>query len=205
MRLFRPRISKRSWQKILLFCFSVVFALLLGEFALQFALDSIHNKSYYFMPPRHKAVFKPQPGIMPGISGDSNFYTNSNGVRGDEFTAQDAYRILAIGGSTTECSYLDQSETWTQLLQEHLNRNATNQKVWVGNAGLSGATTRHHLVAMQYYPFREMKIDAVILLMGINDLSVRLSHDNDYDPNFLNNPEVKKELLYRTFNGTYHL
>jgi len=205
MRLFKLQISKRSWQKILLFCFSVVFALLLGESALQFALDSIHQKGYYFMPPRHKAVFRPQPSIMPGISGDSNFYTNSNGVRGDEFTPQDTYRIMAIGGSTTECSYLDQPETWTNLLQETLNRNTRNQKVWVGNAGLSGTTTRHHLVAMQYLPLREMKINAVILLIGINDLSVRLSRDKDYDPNFLEKPEVKKELLYRTFSGTYNL
>jgi len=205
MRLFKPQISKRSWQKILLFCFSVVFALLLGEFTLQFALESRHNKGYYFMPPRHKVVFRPQPSIMPGISGDSNFYTNSNGVRGDEFTAQDTYRIMAIGGSTTECSYLDQPETWTNLLQETLNRDTRNQKVWVGNAGLSGTTTRHHLVAMQYLPLREMKINAVILLIGINDLSVRLSRDKDYDPNFLEKPEVKKELLYRTFSGTYHL
>jgi len=205
MRLFNRQISKRSWQKILLFCFSVVFALLLGESALQFAINSIQNKGYYFMPPRHKAVFRPQPSIMPGVSGDSNFYTNSNGVRGDEFTAQDTYRILAIGGSTTECSYLDQPETWTNLLQETLNRNTRNQKVWVGNAGLSGTTTRHHLVAMQYLPVREMKINAVILLIGINDLSVRLSRDKDYDPNFLEKPEVKKELLYRTFSGTYHL
>jgi lysophospholipase L1-like esterase len=205
MRLFKLQISKRSWQKILLFCFSVVFALLLGETALQFALDSIHNNGYYFMPPRHKAVFKPQPNIMPGISGDSYFYTNSNGVRGDEFTPQDTYRIMAIGGSTTECSYLDQPETWTNLLQETLNRNTRNQKVWVGNAGLSGTTTRHHLVAMQYLPLREMKINAVILLIGINDLSVRLSRDKDYDPNYLEKPEVKKELLYRTFSGTYNL
>jgi lysophospholipase L1-like esterase len=157
------------------------------------------------MPPRHKVIFRPQPGIMPGVSGDSNFYINSNGVRGDEFTAQDTYRIMAVGGSTTECSYLDQPETWTQLLQETLNRNTRNQKVWVGNGGLSGTTTRHHLVAMQYLPLREMKINAVILLIGINDLSVRLSHDKDYDPNFLEKPEIKKELLYRTFSGTYHI
>src|SRR5215467_5721639 len=164
MKLFKLQISKRSWQKILLFCFSMVFALLLGESALQFALNSIYNKGYYLMPPHHKVVFRPRPGIMPGVSGDSNFTTNSNGIRGDEFTAQDTYRIMAIGGSTTECSYLDQPETWTQLLLETLNRNTRNQKIWVGNCGLSGTTTRHHLVAMQYLPLREMKINAVILL-----------------------------------------
>ena len=205
MKLFKPQFQPRIFQRLLLSGVSAVIALLICEASLQFVLPSMRGKGYYFMPPNHRTVFRPQPSIMPGISGDSNFYTNSNGVRGDEFTAQDTYRIMAIGGSTTECSYLDQPETWTNLLQETLNRDTRNQKVWVGNAGLSGTTTRHHLVAMQYLPLREMKINAVILLIGINDLSVRLSRDKDYDPNFLEKPEVKKELLYRTFSGTYHL
>jgi len=205
MKLFKPQFRTLIFQRLLLSGVSSVIALLICEAALQFALPSMRGKGYYFMPPNHRTLFRPRPGIMPGISGDSNFVTNSNGVRGDEFPTQDSYRILAVGGSTTECSYLDQPETWTHLLQETLNRNTWSQKIWVGNAGLSGTTTRHHLVAMQYLPLREMKINAVILLIGINDLSVRLSHDKDYDPNFLEKPEVKKELLYRTFSGTYHL
>jgi lysophospholipase L1-like esterase len=205
MKLLKPRFRTLIFQRLLLSGVSSVIALLICEAALQFALPSMRGKGYYFMPPNHRTLFRPRPGIMPGISGDSNFVTNSNGIRGDELTTQDSYRILAVGGSTTECSYLDQSETWTHLLQENLNRNTRNQKVWVGNGGLSGTTTRHHLVAMQYLPLREMKINAVILLIGINDLSLRLSHDKDYDPNFLEKPEVKKELLYRTFSGTYQL
>ncbi len=205
MKLFKLQIPKQIAQKILLFCCSVAFTLLLGEGVLQIALNSIHNRGFYFMPPRYKAVFRPDPGIMPGISGDSNFYTNSNGVRGGEFTSQDTYRFLAVGGSTTQCLYLNQNETWTHLVQEILNRNMRNQKIWVGNGGLSGATTRHHLIAMQNLPLRETKITAVILLVGINDLSRRLSHDKDYDPDFLGKPEVEKELLYQTFTGTYHI
>jgi lysophospholipase L1-like esterase len=192
-------------RKILLLCCSLACALLLGEVALRFAVYSIHNNGYYFMPPRLNAVFRPHPGIMPGIYGDSNFHTNSSGIRGDEFTDQDAYRFLAIGGSTTQCSYLDQTETWTHLVQGALNRNTQRKKIWVGNGGVSGVTARHHLVAMQHLPLREMKINAVILLVGINDLSWRLSHDKDYNPDFLGNSEVKKELLYQTFTGTYHL
>src|SRR5215510_2655529 len=150
MKLFKPQFQKLIFQRLLLSGFSAVIALLIGEAVLQFALSSISSKGYYFMPPNHRTVFRPRPGIMPGISGDSNFVTNSNGIRGDEFTTQDTYRILAVGGSTTECSYLDQSETWTHLLQENLSGNTRNQKAWVGDAGLSGTTTRHHLVAMQH-------------------------------------------------------
>jgi len=192
MKLFKPQFRTLIFQKFLLSGGSSVIALLMCEAALQFALPSMRGKGYYFMPPNHRTLFRPRPGIMPGISGDSNFVTNSNGIRGDEFTTQDSYRILAVGGRTTECSYLDQSETWTHLLQENLSGNTRNQKVWVGDAGLSGTTSRHHLVAMQHLPLREMKINAVILLIGINDLSVRLSHDKDYVPNFLEKPEVKK-------------
>ncbi len=205
MNLFGLQISKQRLHNLLVFCFSMMFALLLGEAALQFALDSIYSKGYYFIPPNHKTVFKPSQSIMPGISGDSNYTTNSDGIRGDEFSSQDAYRILAIGGSTTQCSYLDQTETWAHLLQDTLNKNTQDQKVWVGNGGVSGATSRHHLIAMQHLPLTKMKIGAVILLVGINDLSKRLSHDKDYDPNFLEKPAVKEELLHQTFSGTYHL
>src|SRR5215510_14374570 len=205
MKLFKLRFRELIFRRILLSGASAVITLLLCEAALQYALPSIHSKGYYFMPPNYRTVFRPHPGIMPGVSGDSKFDTNSNGIRGDEFTTQDTYRILAIGGSTTQCAYLDQPETWTRLLQEALNKDTQNQRVWVGNGGFSGTTTRHHLIAMQHPPLRKMKINAVILLIGINDLSVRLSHDKDYDPNFLEKPEVKKELLYRTFSGTYHL
>jgi lysophospholipase L1-like esterase len=58
-------------------------------------------------------------------------------------------------------------------------------------------------MALQHIPLKEMKIDAVILLMGINDFSKRLSHDKDYDPDFLGRLEAKKELLAETFRGTY--
>ncbi len=187
----------------MLLCFSAAVALLLCEATLQFALSSMQGKGYYIWPPNHKTIFKPNQEVIPGISGDSLFVTNSHGIRGDEMGPQHTYRILAIGGSTTQCSLLDQSETWTCLLQEKLNGPASHQKVWVGNGGVSGTTTRHHLMALQYLPVRELKIDAVILLMGINDLTRRLARGKSYDSDFLERPETKKELLAQTFTGTF--
>ncbi|MFC1823874.1 SGNH/GDSL hydrolase family protein [Thermodesulfobacteriota bacterium] len=109
---------------------------------------------------------------------------------------------MALGGSTTECLYLDQSETWTSLLQETLNGATQNQSVWVGNAGMSGRTTRHHLMAFQYMPFGEFKIDAVILLIGFNDFTQRLARGNQYDRNFLESSKAKKKLMTETFTGS---
>jgi lysophospholipase L1-like esterase len=148
-------------------------------------------------------VFNPYPDVMPGISGLSLFSTNSHGIRGDEIMPSHTYRILTIGGSTTECLFLDQSETWQYLLQKTLNESTSNQYVWVGNAGASGKTTRHHLTAMQYLPIREMKIDVIILLIGANDFSKRLSQHESYDPHFLSLPEATDKQVNETFAGGY--
>src|SRR5262245_30831749 len=159
-------VNKHALRKVLLFLFSTTLALVMGEVILQLVLRSIHNRGYFFWPPGINVVFKPSSDIMPGISGDAAFKTNSNGIRGDELGQQHAYRIMTIGASTTLGFYLDQSETWPQLLQENLNRNTRNQQVWVGNCGVSGLNTNHHVVAMQHFPFKEQKIDTVIFLTG---------------------------------------
>lgn len=204
MKLFNTRFQKQSFVKIMLLCFSLGATLLLCEAVLQFSRHSAQRKGYFPWPPGLKAVFKPSPDIMPGISGESRFIINSQGIRADELTPQHAYRILAIGGSTTECEYLDQSEIWPYLLQEKLNRNSPNRQVWVGDGGVSGLTSRHHLVAMQHLPLKEMKIDVVLLLVGINDLTRRLSHEKDYDPDYLNDSGAREELMAQTFTGTYN-
>lgn len=183
--------------KILLFCASAIVALLLSEAALRLTLPS----SYYIWPPHLKAVFKPDPHVMPGISGDSRFEINSLGLRGDELAPSHTYRILTIGGSTTECLYLDQSETWPYLLQKTLNERSKSHNVWVGNAGMSGKTTRHHLIAMRYLPLEEMNIDTIILLIGVNDFH-QFSHDAlHHDPYDLSKPQAEEVLLYETFKG----
>ncbi len=193
--------QKQSLLKFLLIGFSLVITLVLCEVTLKLWQGSIQSNGYYFWPPRMNAMFKPTPEIMPGISGDSRFLTNSQGIRGDELTPQHTQRILAIGASTTQCISLDQTEMWTALLQNSLNSNPPH--VWVGNAGVSGLTSRHHLVAMQRVPFKELKVDTVIMLLGVNDFIKRLSHDKAYDPHYLAKPEAERALLMETFTGTY--
>ena len=138
---------------------------------------------------------------MPGVSGESRFRVNSLGVRGDEVTPGHAHRTLTLGASTTECLYLDQEEAWPHLLQERLDESRPGERHWVGNGGMSGRTSRHHLTALEYLPLEEMEIDAVIVLMGANDLSKRLSRDHLYDPDFMLKPESREILLAETFEG----
>lgn len=152
-------------------------ALILGEILLWLVLPS--QARYYVWPPNFKATLYPNPEYLPGVSGASHFNTNSFGIRGKEFAEGQSYRILAVGGSTTECLYLDENEVWTNLLERQLTE-AKGKPIWVGNVGRSGRNTRHHILQLKYLLPQYPKVDAVILLAGVNDLHIKIS-DLEYD------------------------
>ena len=147
----------------------------------------------YVLPPNFKSILNPSPEIMPGVAGVSTFSINSSGIRGDEFSDDQAYRVLAVGGSTTVCSYLDDLEAWPYLLQGLLNKKS-GFKVWVGNIGRSGLNTRHHIVQLDKLLAQYPRIDAVILLVGINDFVSRLKREKDYDGTSYLLPEDRYEV-----------
>lgn len=152
---------------------SLALALVLGELALRLASPG----RYYVWEPGIRKIFRPMPSIMPGIQGESRFFINEHGLRGDPFSPDQGYRILAVGGSTTECLYLDQTEAWPRLLQERLNA-GSGRRVWVGNVGKSGQMTRNHLVQVETLTRQYPRIDAVLLLAGVNDLMRRLKEED---------------------------
>lgn len=175
----------------------IIVALVLCEFGLRayFSIKSKNDK-YYVWPPNLRKVFRPTPGTMPGVNGVSHFNVNSAGVRGDEYSAGKQYRILTIGGSTTECLFLDQEKSWPYALQKKLN-NLQMSKFWVGNVGKAGLSTREHFMHMKYLLPQYPDIDAVIILVGCNDLTRRLIEDKKYDPDFLDHYEYWKHRLIR--------
>jgi lysophospholipase L1-like esterase len=130
--------------------------------------------------PHMSRVFRPLPGVMPGIQGDSRFTINSMGIRGLEPPGRDAaFRILCIGGSTTECIYLDDQEAWPHLLMQQLQDASAGPKVWVGNAGMSGYTTVEHLKYIQQSDLMD-EIDCIVLLVGANDFLIWLLGELQY-------------------------
>lgn len=146
----------------------LVAGLLLSEFLVRIWFPAEAEDRYFPWQPHLSAVFKPDPSIMPGTTSPTHFTINSQGIRGDELTGTTTYRILAIGGSTTECLYLDDAQTWTRQLQTDLN--SAQQNVWVGNIGKSGLDTRHNIFHLQYFVPQMQKIDAVVILVGVNDM-----------------------------------
>ncbi len=106
---------------------------------------------------------------LSGVSSLANNTTNRWGLRGDEPPSDwnDFFTIVVIGGSTAQCYYLDDRKTWPYLLQEKLK--ASIPKTWVGNGGISGHSTRAHVLFVREAISR-MKPKVALLLVGINDL-----------------------------------
>ena len=182
--------------KVALLLISFTIAIAIGEMSLRI----FSTNTYYVWTPNLKMTFRLLPRIMPGISGESRFYLNSFGIRGDDFSDGQQYRILAIGGSTTECLFLDESEAWPYLLQEMMNAKLGKPKIWVGNVGKSGLNTRHHILQVQKLLPQYPEIDAIILLIGINDLHQRLSLDVNYVPYSLESPGYRVKLFSKAFS-----
>ena len=113
--------------------------------------------------------------VIHGVTFPSQLTINAAGMRGDLPGDSTAYRILAVGGSTTICVYLDDAWAWPHLLQERLNDAIDAQVVWVGNVGRPGHQTNHHVVQVDELLPQHPEIDAVVLLIGINDLLTYLS------------------------------
>jgi lysophospholipase L1-like esterase len=103
---------------------------------------------------------------------------NSLGFRGEEPPKdfKDYLTIITIGGSTTECFYLSEGKTWTDILGEKLRKIFKN--VWINNAGFDGQSTFGHIVLMEDYVIK-LRPKVVLFLIGYND--VQGEEPNKYD------------------------
>ncbi len=134
-------------------------------------LARVFAHDYVFSPfiqlrPHNKMKLKV---ALDGVAPVAANTTNKWGFRGDDPPTDwnDYYTIVAVGGSTTQCFYLDDSKTWPYLLQSKMRKAIAN--VWVGNAGISGHSTRAHLIFVRDI-IPTIRPKAVIVLCGINDL-----------------------------------
>jgi lysophospholipase L1-like esterase len=131
-------------------------------------------------PRNLRLVTEPEEGL-PGMKGPNVFTTNNMGFRGDELTMPkpaNEFRIFMVGGSTTECLYLDDSKALTRVLQNELNQPPLNSlTVKVYNAGKSGDAIDDHC-SMIVQRIVQLQPDMIIVFPGINDLTRSI---NNYD------------------------
>ncbi|MEM7345451.1 MAG: SGNH/GDSL hydrolase family protein, partial [Chloroflexota bacterium] len=167
---------------------SIVVALVASELLLRVVVPP--PTKYHVWKPGVRRLIEPDSEALPGVSGETNVVINDEGFRGDELTANTGYKIITIGGSTTENFYLDQIETWPHSVQRKLNESESNLQAWVGNAGRSGHTTREHVLQAKHLLPQYPDLDAVILLVGINDLALRLEQGEQYSANYAISPRL---------------
>ncbi|SRR5579871_21310 len=94
---------------------------------------------------------------------------NALGFRGPDkpLNFEDHLSIITVGGSTTECKFLNDNKTWPFLLGVALGHGFKN--IWLNNAGLDGHSTFGHQVLLNDYIIR-LHPKIVTFLVGINDV-----------------------------------
>ena len=159
-----------------LLCTSLVVSLLLIEVVSRWLIPSNPFNCTFAMYPHRKRLLRV---TKQGETKTITHSTNRWGLRGDEPPEpwNSFYTILTVGGSTTQCYYLDDHDTWPYRLQEELRR--FNPRVWVGNAGLDGHTTYGHLELMKQV-VSVIKPKAIVVLVGVNDAALALHPAKPY-------------------------
>jgi lysophospholipase L1-like esterase len=145
---------------------AVVAGAVMGE-ALLCRTDSCAR--FHLRPPHSVFELHPDPRAYVQVSSVARSTHNAQGLRGPEMPPlADARRVICLGGSTTECLFLDNADTWTGRLTSQLN-GAGHGRYWVGSAGRCGYASGHHLRFLAESPLVEHSA-AVVILLGVEDL-----------------------------------
>jgi len=175
---------------LLLACAAGVFTLV--EAALRIWMpvpDTIVLPANRYYPSRHPAnlhvIMTPDPVELPGTRSPALFSTNALGLRTRAalpLSKPDGMRrVVFLGGSTTECLFVDDAEAWPALVGRMLEERAGGRyRVEDVNAGMSGHTTRDHLATLSQYLI-PLQPDLIVLMAGVNDLWLQV-YTSDYSP-----------------------
>jgi len=160
--------------------------------------EAFKTPSHYIpsqFPKHFRLVIEAEEGL-PGVQGKNVFSTNNMGFRGDDLARpkpDQEVRIFLVGGSTTECMNLDDSQALNQVLQDELTRSiphGTSVKVY--NAGKAGDRSYDH-VAMIVHRIVHLQPDLIVVFAGFNDLNASIKNA-DYLHYRANGYEVKLAL-----------
>ena len=127
----RGSALKRRFQQAALFVGSLALFLAIAELALRLSLPH----GYFVWPPNFRERFTPDVNLLKGASEQSSLTINAQGMRGDPLPDDQRIQLLAIGGSTTICTYLDDADAWPFLVQQLLESELGVGSVWVATWG----------------------------------------------------------------------
>ncbi len=158
--------------------FGFVVALLLCEIILRIynPLSNFTRQGRLILPANQQVVF--QNKWIRQLDPQIHYSRNALGFRGP-MPADSIYKfnsVICVGGSTTACFFLSDTQTWPWLLQERLKDSVPG--LWINNAGLDGHSTFGHLLLLKEYVLK-LKPKYVLLLTGVND--VETSKPENFD------------------------
>jgi len=178
----RDRAAPRCRSALLLILINgVLLALALAAFELGLRLfEPPSSVRYSVYPPGQITTVKVDPRVTSGVHGDAEYEVNEVGTRGPMPSAGDDVRVVAIGGSTTECFVLSLEESWPFLLGSLLE-DRSGRSVWVGNIARAGRSSRQHYFDAKYVIPQFGRVDAAVLLAGINDQFHRMTQGREFE------------------------
>jgi hypothetical protein len=157
---------------------------------------------WYVWSPHSRTLQILDRDAMPGLPPLARFEVNGDGERGDDLPEEKegTYRVLVLGGSSTECRFIDQSSTWPAAAQRFLNQPEnlellSARHAHVGNLGRSLTTCRQIDLVLERVLPRYHGLDAVVLMVGASDVVrwLSLAAPNRIDDELLDPGEVFDE------------
>src|SRR5687768_11616413 len=94
---------------------------------------------------------------------------NSLGFRGPDKPSDfhNKLSIVTIGGSATECAYLNDGKTWTDVMYRNLKNDFPD--IWMNNAGVAGHSSFGHIALLKDHII-PLQPDYALILVGANDI-----------------------------------
>jgi len=161
---YRRWLARRSGKFLLASC-AILLGLGLGEFVISVVAP---RAVFHRRLPNTVYHCEPNSFALPGVFDAASMTINSQGLRGLELPkSNEAYRILCVGGGTTECCYLDDAETWPSLVGEHLGEEGSPCRV--AAAGVTDYASGHHLRFLRNAKIID-HVDCALVMTGVNDL-----------------------------------
>lgn len=159
----------------------VICAFVIAEFYLR----AVSKKHYLFRPNLQYSLHL-NGTELNGVEGVNRFVVNAMGYRGQPLDEHADVRILAVGGSTTECFFLDEKEVWTAILENRLDSMGISSSI--GNWGKSGLNIQHHIA--QVSKIEPSEAHYVLCMVGVNDLLRFLKYHRAFKPLSANEVEA---------------
>lgn len=142
---------------------------------------------WIFLPARGPESREHLTQALPGLKSEVTYERNQFGVRSLTMRTRKkpprTIRLLTVGASTTDQSTQDTADTWSGLLERRLGAEfaARDVHVEVGAYGRGGETV-YDTLAWARENVVDLDADAVVTLVGINDLAWHGGPDYRYDP-----------------------